>query len=104
VEQQLQGQRVRCADSLQWHLIAIFSTVDFAKFAKALYTTLKLPPPGPKDLQFRLLSALCALSNKRDDRQVATLERFSLFTKWFGPLKGAKKNILDTMQAVCENP
>eukprot|EP00029_Vermamoeba_vermiformis_P009351 TRINITY_DN4633_c1_g1_i1.p1 TRINITY_DN4633_c1_g1~~TRINITY_DN4633_c1_g1_i1.p1 ORF type:complete len:529 (-),score=229.48 TRINITY_DN4633_c1_g1_i1:181-1767(-) len=79
-------------------------TVDFAKFAKALYATLKLPPPGPKDLQFRLLSALCALSNKRDDRQVATLERFSLFTKWFGPLKGAKKNILDTMQTVCENP
>lgn len=80
------------------------STVDFAKFAKALYATLKLPPPGPKDLQFRLLSALCALSNKRDDRQVATLERFSLFTKWFGPLKGPKKNILDTMQTVCENP
>jgi len=77
-------------------------SVEFPKFAKVLYAHLKLPPPNPKDISFKCLSAILPQKNKRDGKEIVTLERFGLFLKWFGPLKG-KPNIFDNMQAIMKN-
>lgn len=78
--------------------------VPFSTFAKNLWHELGHSSPDELSTRYKCMHALLAQHNKRDESDSVSLEKFSLFLDWFGPL--LKKDpiygtIIDRVESIC---
>ena len=80
--------------------------VAFSAFAKALYQTLGYGSPDELSVPYQCLKLLLAHKSARDHEETVSLETFSLFLRWFGPIRArpgsSQGNILDRVKTLCE--
>jgi len=77
------------------------TTVPWSQFNIAFYGCLNEPIPRNRDtsINYKCLRKLIAEGDNPEALTVS-LERFGLFSKWFGPIKGNEKNLLDNVGTI----
>jgi len=75
--------------------------VPWSKFSIAFYNAINEPLTRDREatVNYKCLRKLVAEGNLEDSQNVS-LERFGLFSKWFGPIKGSERVILDNVSTI----
>lgn len=80
------------------------TTIPFRNFSHRLWYLLDKGAPSIDSLDYLCMESLLAEQDKKEETDIITLERFSLFIHWFGSLKSIidGKNIIERVKFLCE--